>query len=79
MRKILKYISAISLSVFLLFSLMSPSLYASEVINGDISETSFEIPVSIISPGTDELIGDGPGETVNNVLLTVLEKLILVF
>ncbi len=45
----------------------------------DITDTSFTIPVGDITPGSTALIGGWAWETVDNFLLTILEKLILVF
>ena len=45
----------------------------------DIKTTDFEIQVSDITPGGTEFISPDAGGTVNNVLVTILEKLIVVF
>lgn len=46
---------------------------------GDITNSSFTIPVGDITPGSTALIWDGAWKTVDNFLLRVLEKLVLVF
>ena len=45
----------------------------------DITKTDFTISVGTIAPGWTSLIGDNSTETVDNVLTTILNKLILVF
>jgi hypothetical protein len=47
--------------------------------SNNIKDANFEINVSDITPGSVDLIWAGAGETIDNVLLTVLEKLIVVF
>lgn len=53
---------------------------ATEYFDGDIADDSFTIDVGNFTPvWRTELIGGSTEDTVNNVLLTVLEKLIIVF
>jgi len=46
---------------------------------GDITDSSFQINVGNFIPGWSSFIESNAEDTVNNVLLTVLEKLLIVF
>lgn len=70
-----KILCLVVVSLSLLFSQISPTTAASN----NIKDADFEINVADITPGNTSLIGAGAGETVDNVLLTILEKLIVVF
>jgi len=74
MRKIL-YLIAATLWWFLVFVSCWNIVSAST----DITSPNFEIPVGEITPGSVTLVWDDAGETVDNVLMTILEKMILVF
>ncbi len=71
-----KILLILALFVWAFVALMSVE---TSVALGDITNTSFTIPVGDITPGSTALIGDKAGETVDNVLLRILEKLILMF
>lgn len=45
----------------------------------DITDTSFEINVGDFTPGWASFIWNNTEETVDNVLITILEKLLIVF
>lgn len=47
--------------------------------SNNIKDADFEINVGDITPGNTSLIWAGAWETIDNVLLTILEKLIVVF
>ncbi len=71
-------------SVFLFFTVLISSLYSPYIFSdgessGDIKDETFKIHVGTFTPGNTSLIWDWAWETVQNVLLTVLEKLIIVF
>lgn len=74
MRKIISPIIATIIAFILLFSWFS-FVQAST----DITSPNFEINVGAFTPGNTDLIGDGSWETVDNFLIVVLDKLILVF
>ena len=73
MKKIFIFL-AISLS-FVLLGVFTTDTFSA----GDITNSSFTIPVWDITPGSTALIWGWAGETVDNVLVTILSKLILVF
>jgi len=70
-----KILLALIVCTTLFSSGLSYNLWASN----NIKEANFEINVSDITPGSVELIWAWAGETIDNVLLTILEKLIVVF
>lgn len=45
----------------------------------DITDSSFEINVGDFTPGGTSFIGDNSEETIDNVLVNILEKLLIVF
>ncbi|MCD5375327.1 hypothetical protein LR010_02660 [Candidatus Gracilibacteria bacterium] len=69
----------ILLALIVCTTLFSSGLSYNLGASNNIKEANFEINVSDITPGSVELIGAGAGETIDNVLLTILEKLIVVF
>ena len=70
-----KILLALIVCTTLFSSGLSYNLWASN----NIKDANFEINVSDITPGSVELIWAWAGETIDNVLLTILEKLIVVF
>ena len=73
----------IFLSLCILVSLFWPLSYlwagAADEWSDNIKDANFFIDVEDITPGSIKLIGSEAWETLDNVLLTVLEKLIVVF
>lgn len=63
----------------LFVSIMSWAITFVSAASDNIKDADFEIQVSDITPGSVKLIWSGSWETINNVLLTILEKLIMVF
>lgn len=75
MSKIIK-LCILIISISFVFQYIFGGVFASS----DITSTDFEISVWAFTPGSTTLIDeDNAGGTINNVLLTILEKLILVF
>jgi len=68
----------LSLRVTALIILFLLAFWAWEA-STDITSPNFEINVWTFTPGNTDLIWDSAWETVDNVLMTILEKLILVF
>lgn len=71
MRKLFFYL----LPVFLVFWMF----FVTDPVSADITDASFEINVGDITPGGTTLIGSNSEETVDNVLFTILEKILVVF
>lgn len=71
----------ILLFLVLLVSFWSFDVFsATEYFEWDIADDTFVIDVGNFTPvWRTDLVGEGTQETVNNVLLTILEKLIIVF
>jgi hypothetical protein len=67
------------LTLLILMSLLIWSLSTVYGSANNIADADFTINVSDITPGSGVLIWDGAGETIDNLLLTILEKLIVVF
>lgn len=67
--------------LFLLFLVISCFFSLSEGVFAvwDITDSSFQINVWDFTPGGSSFIESNTEDTVNNVLLTVLEKLLVVF
>ncbi len=69
----------ILLSCIILISFLSWSFQLVEWSSTNIKDADFEIQVETITPWSVKMIWGGAWETIDNVLLTVLEKLIIVF
>jgi len=77
MKKIISQVIVMCL-LLLSWSLLSFTQAAWES-SWNIKDETFKIHVGTFTPGNTSLIGEWAWETVENVLLTVLEKLIIVF
>lgn len=69
----------IFLTFIVFISILTWFVSLTQAASNNIKDADFSIDVDTITPGSTTLIWDGAGETLNNVLLTVLEKLIVVF
>lgn len=66
-------------SLVIIFFACLWSFFAPQNVSADITDTSFDINVGDITPGGTTLIGSNSSETVDNVLTTILTKIIVAF